>query len=182
MKQRIRLTESQLRNIIKEAIEEEFGVDMDDTLPWVMKKRPDLPPHAQKKFAQNIINKKARNNKKTDNPSAPNLSTFKEVQNAVREYMMENYPEDYEKGKMHYKAILKKLGFVQDGYDKYGTNAYTNGKVRVAVFYDRGDGFWVMEEADGYSNTTDNFYNTSSEMRDEFGNYGYGNPTDPWNY
>ena len=38
MKQRIRLTESQLCNIIREAIEEEFGVDMDDTLSWVMKK------------------------------------------------------------------------------------------------------------------------------------------------
>ncbi len=39
-----------------------------------------------------------------------------------------------------------------------------------------------MEEASGRSDTTDDFYNTSSEMRDEYGNYGRGDYEDPWNW
>ena len=114
--------------------------------------------------------------------NAPLLRTYKEVSNAVYDYMEKTWPGDLEKGKSHFKVALKALGFRRDGYDQYGADAYTNGKVRVAVFYDRGDGYWDMEEASGRSDTTDDFYNTSSEMRDEYGNYGRGDYEDPWNW
>lgn len=68
MRQRIIITESELRNIIREAITEEFGVDLEDTLSWVAKKRPDLSPYAQKKFAQNIINKRKREREAMEQP------------------------------------------------------------------------------------------------------------------
>lgn len=113
---------------------------------------------------------------------APVLRTYKEVSDAVYDYTERNWPGDLDSGKTHYKAALKALGFMRDGYDQYGAEAYSNGKVRVAVFYDRGEGFWDMEEASGKSDTTDDFYNTSSEMHDEYGNYGRGSFEDPWNW
>ena len=109
------------------------------------------------------------------------LHTYKQVCDAVYDYMELHWPGDLDQGKTHYKAALKGLGFYPDGYDQYGANTYSNGKVRVAVFYDRGEGYWDMEEASGSSDTTDDFYNTSSEMRDEYGNYGRGSLEDPWN-
>ena len=60
----IRLTENELKKVISESVKrvisEEFGVDMQDTLAWVQKKKPDLSPAAQRKFAANIIAKKSR--------------------------------------------------------------------------------------------------------------------------
>jgi hypothetical protein len=60
----IRLTESELKKVITESVKkvlnEDFGTDMDDTLAWVQKKRPDLSQAAQRKFAANIMAKKAR--------------------------------------------------------------------------------------------------------------------------
>lgn len=109
------------------------------------------------------------------------LATYKEVEEAVYAYMVESHPDYLETGKTYYKEALNHLGFKRDGYDKYGANAYSNGKVRVAVFYDRGDDFWRMEEAQGSANSTDNFYNTSSEMRNEYGMYGFGSMYDTWN-
>ena len=105
-------------------------------------------------------------------------------------YVLQNYMTSlkrcgraiWKKGKTHYKTALKALGFTRDGYDQYGAEAYSNGKVRVAVFYDRGEGYWDMEPASGKSDTTDDFYNSSSEMRDEYGNYGRGSYEDPWNW
>ena len=112
----------------------------------------------------------------------PDLCTYKEVSDAVYDFTEKMWPGDLEKGKTHYKAALKALGFTRDGYDQYGAEAYSNGKVRIAVFYDRGEGCWDMEPASGKSDTTDDFYNTSSEMRDEYGNYGRGSYEDPWNW
>ena len=114
--------------------------------------------------------------------NAPVLRTYKEVSDAVYDYTEKTWPGDLEMGKTHYKAALKALGFTRDGYDQYGAEAFSNGMVRVAVFYDRGEGFWDMEPASGKSDTTDDFYNTSSEMRDEYGNYGRGSFEDPWNW
>lgn len=61
-KQVIRLNESQLRHIVKESVKrvlkEEFGVDFEDTLMWVQKKNPNMPPEEQKRFAKNIIKKR----------------------------------------------------------------------------------------------------------------------------
>ena len=37
-----------------------FGVDFDTTLEWVKKKNPNMSLDEQKRFAQNIINKKER--------------------------------------------------------------------------------------------------------------------------
>ena len=110
------------------------------------------------------------------------LRTYSEVSDAVYDYMENHWPGDLDNGKTHYKAALKGLGFWDDGYDEYGANAYSNGKVRVAVYYDRGDCCWQMEEANGKSDTTDNFYNTSSDMHDEYGIYGRGSLEDPWNW
>ena len=39
---------------------EVYGVDFDITLEWVKKKNPDMSEDEQKRFAQNIINKKKR--------------------------------------------------------------------------------------------------------------------------
>ena len=183
-KNTVKLTEGELKKIISESVKkivnEEFGVDMEDTLAWVKKKKPNMSPKEQQRFAQNIINKRSNSSASTTSVS-PNLSTYAEVKKAVIEYMNEKWPGDYENGKTHYKAALKALGFRSDGYDAYGANAYTNGKVRVTVYYDRGEGYWEMEESQGRSNTTDNFYNTSSEMHDAYGIYGRGSQEDPWN-
>lgn len=45
---------------LPESLKEEFGVDFNDTLAWVEKKRPDLSRGAQIKFARNIIAKRQR--------------------------------------------------------------------------------------------------------------------------
>ena len=60
MKQRIKLTENELHNIIKESVNkllnEEFGVDFYDTLDWVRRKNPNMSYKAAATFADNIIN------------------------------------------------------------------------------------------------------------------------------
>ena len=65
-KQTIKLNESQLRNIIKESVKkvlnEEYGVDFQDTLAWVQKKNPGMSPEEQEKFARNIIRKREHDN------------------------------------------------------------------------------------------------------------------------
>ena len=179
---KIILNEGHLRKIISESIRKmlkgEYGVDFDDTLAWVQRKRPDMTPQEQFKFAANIYFKKKREARQA---SAKQYKTFDEVKKAVYAFSNENFPGDEERGVTHYKYALRILGFVPDGYDQYGAYAFTNGIVRVAVYYDRGDQCWYMEEASGRSETTDNFYNTSSEMHDERGNYGRGSYSDPWN-
>lgn len=99
------------------------------------------------------------------------LDNFKEVEVAVEEWQRDNHLKEYEQGKTFYKAALLSLGFTRDGYDEYGSNVYSNGYVRVAVFYDRGDCCWYMEEAQGKSDTTDNFYNTNNDEPDMYGYY-----------
>lgn len=50
------------RQILKSGSKKEFGVDFDTTLEWVKKKNPNMSADEQEKFAQNIINKKEREN------------------------------------------------------------------------------------------------------------------------
>lgn len=61
-KQTIRLNENQLRQIVKESVKkvlnEEYGVDFEDTLRWVQKKNPNMPQEEQERFAKNIIKKR----------------------------------------------------------------------------------------------------------------------------
>lgn len=63
-RQTIRLTESDLHRVIKESVNkvlnEEFGVDLEDTLRWVRKKRGDLSSQEQERFARNIISKRSK--------------------------------------------------------------------------------------------------------------------------
>ena len=58
--------ESKLRAIIKEGIQkvlnEEYGVDIQDTLAWVQRKHPDMSPEEQERFAKNIIKKREHDN------------------------------------------------------------------------------------------------------------------------
>ena len=61
----VRLTESDLRKIVRESIkttlnEMAYGTDFDDTLKWVQRKKPNMPPSSQERFAQNIMNKYKR--------------------------------------------------------------------------------------------------------------------------
>ena len=91
------------------------------------------------------------------------LDTYQKVYEAVYKIHIERYAEDYKKSVTHYKQILTELGFYQDGYDMYGSRVYSNGFVHVAVYYDRGERCWFIEEAQGKSNHTDNFYNTTSD-------------------
>ena len=61
-KQVIRLTESQFHQIVKESVNrilnEQYGVDFEDTLRWVQKKKPDMSPEEQEQFAKNIIRRR----------------------------------------------------------------------------------------------------------------------------
>lgn len=63
-KQIIRLNENQIKRVVMESVKkvlnEEFGVDFENTLNWVKKKYPNMPKDEQEKFAINIINKKKR--------------------------------------------------------------------------------------------------------------------------
>ena len=74
-KNTIKLTESELKRVISESVKrvlnEEFGIDMQDTLAWVQKKNPNMSPKEQQRFAQNIINKrgKSQTSASTNTPS-----------------------------------------------------------------------------------------------------------------
>ena len=69
MKQIIRLTETQLHNVIKESVKRvlqessNYGITMEDTLAWVQNKQPQMNPQEQIKFALNILKKTALNTK-----------------------------------------------------------------------------------------------------------------------
>lgn len=61
----VRLTESDLRKIVRESIkttlnEMAYGTDFDDTLKWVQRKKPNISPSSQERFARNIMNKYKR--------------------------------------------------------------------------------------------------------------------------
>lgn len=76
MKQRIRINESQFKQIVKECVKillnEEFGVDFDNTIAWVKKKHPEMSEEEQEKFANNIINKR----KKQNTEKAEDISSY----------------------------------------------------------------------------------------------------------
>jgi hypothetical protein len=109
--------------------------------------------------------------------------TYQELIQKVDELMREKLGDEaFENGHTCYKWALSELGFKRDGYDEYGAQAFKKDGLRVTAYYDRGDCCWMMEPTYGRSETTDNFYNTSSEMRDENGIYGRGSMYDPWNY
>lgn len=108
------------------------------------------------------------------------FKTFKEVEKAAIDWINEEIPDDGS-GNTYWIAALEHFGFKQDGYDMYGARVWSKDNIRIAVYYDRGDCCWVIEQAQGRSNTTDNFYNTESERHDENGIYGRGNDYDPWN-
>lgn len=97
----------------------------------------------------------------------------------IYDYAEKRWPYDYNGS--HYKDALAALGYKRDGFDQYGSNCYYKDGVRIALYYDRGDCCWCIEEAQGCSDTSDNFYNTESEMQDVFGNYGFGSYCDDWN-
>lgn len=100
------------------------------------------------------------------------ITTFSQLQNALHVWHLDNMKEAYEEhGRTAYRKALKSLGFSYDGYDMYGSNCYSNGSVRAALYYDHGDCCWYVEEAVGESDTTDNFYNTSNDTPDINGIY-----------
>ena len=78
------------------------------------------------------------------------LKTFNEVYDAVYNWHIKNMKDEFiENGKTAYKKALSELGFRFDGYDEYGSNTYSNGHIRVALYYDRGDCCWYIEEGMG---------------------------------
>ena len=69
MRQRIRLSEGKLYRIIKESVRRilressNYGIEFEDTLNWVMNKKPEISPEEQKRFALNILKKEALSTK-----------------------------------------------------------------------------------------------------------------------
>lgn len=61
-RKQIRLNENQLNEIVKESVirllNEQYGVDFEDTLNWVKRKKPDMSSQEQEMFARNIIKRK----------------------------------------------------------------------------------------------------------------------------
>lgn len=57
----------------------EFGVDFDSTLEWVRKKNPNMSEDEQKRFAQNIINKKKREREELEKGIEKNKSEVSPV-------------------------------------------------------------------------------------------------------
>lgn len=81
MKRRIRLSESELKRIVVESvnrvINEEFGVDLKDTLAWVKRKKPEMSPEEQEKFAWNIIRKRRREKERENRDETSPYDEFK---------------------------------------------------------------------------------------------------------
>jgi hypothetical protein len=73
------LNENQIKKIIKETVKrilnEQYGVDMQDTLAWVRKKFPNKSNAEQIKFAQNIINKTAKSMASSTQTKPQNISS-----------------------------------------------------------------------------------------------------------
>ena len=82
-KQTIRLNEADFHRIVKQAVKnvlnEQYGVDFDDTLAWVKRKKPDMPPQEQEMFARNIIRKKQKQN-------TPKPETFNSLKELLKYY------------------------------------------------------------------------------------------------
>lgn len=73
-----RLNESKAVRIVKDmmrmALNEQYGVDFNDTLRWVMKRFPNMTQKEQEKFATNIISKKHN-----ESEPKPEFNTTKEI-------------------------------------------------------------------------------------------------------
>ena len=90
MKQRIKLTENELHNIIKESVNkllnEEFGVDFYDTLDWVRRKNPNMSYKAAATFADNIIKKRMHQILKDKTSYTPNIDNVPLKKRFVYDY------------------------------------------------------------------------------------------------
>lgn len=102
-----------------------------------------------------------------------NFKTYEELESFVHEWHVEHYGENYGWGdNSNYREVLcNVLNFYPDGYDQYGARCYSNGILRVAVFYNHGERYWQMEPAQGSSETSYNFYNTTNDVPDIYGYY-----------
>ncbi len=107
------------------------------------------------------------------------MANYKQASDEIYDYWERHWSKDFTCE--HFVDAIKALGYKSDGYDEYGSRCYYKDGVRIALYFDRGDYCWCIEQAQGESETTDNFYNTSSEMCDIYGNYGCGDYEDDLN-
>lgn len=93
-KQVIRINERQLRQIVTESVKrivnEQYGADFEDTLRWVQKKKPDMSPEEQERFAKNIIRRREHDkyifNITTDNGKSIRDLSWNEAKQYYRKY------------------------------------------------------------------------------------------------
>ena len=127
MKQRIVLTESDLRRMIKESVKEAYRLVKADR--WDVN---------ESKTVNHLLNE----NK---------YQTYEQVEKAVYDYLERKYPDRNRAGYWEgwhdhqFAEALYSLGFDDDG-SWYDCDAYTNGFVRVAIVWENGDDFWTLYE------------------------------------
>lgn len=77
---KIKLTENKLRQMISESVKnilnEEFGVDFNDTLRWVQRKNPNMHYEDAEKFAINIIKKRENQRLSAETSNTPNTDNI----------------------------------------------------------------------------------------------------------
>jgi len=86
-----------------------YGVDFDATLEWVKRKNPGMSEDEQKKFAQNIINKKKREKGELEKGVEKNREAARKAEEAQRAEAEERAAERAER-----EREMKE----RDGYDE----------------------------------------------------------------
>lgn len=116
-KQVIRITESDLHQIIKES-----------------------------------VNKILKEGKHYSYPCLPNLNT-KVVEYVKTKHPNEVLPYDRDDDDRYYVEALLNLGFKRDGYDRDGSEVFSNGKLRVTLSIDSINNVLIVSPANGYAST-----------------------------
>lgn len=82
----------------------------------------------------------------------PNLNT-KVVEYVKTKHPNEVLPYDRDDDDRYYVEALLNLGFKRDGYDRDGSEVFSNGKLRVTLSIDSINNVLIVSPANGYTST-----------------------------
>lgn len=85
-------------------------------------------------------------------PCLPNLNT-KVVEYVKTKHPNEILPYDGDDDDRYYVEALLNLGFKRDGYDRDGSEVFSNGKLRVILSIDSINNVLIVSPANGYTST-----------------------------
>ncbi len=104
------------------------------------------------KIIKESVNRILNEGKHYSYPCLPNLNT-KVVEYVKTKHPNEVLPYDRDDDDRYYVEALLNLGFKRDGYDRDGSEVFSNGKLRVTLSIDSINNVLIVSPANGHAST-----------------------------